>query len=164
MPSSQRNHEPLTRINPRCLFPRDVPDKHPVILEMCGATPRPCLFRGGGDQEFLAGDTNTLAAMAIDLGGVRLEPGHVPVEAFALGPRFGQLGGVGNHFYGEGIRSGVHELVSRGCSDVDHVWIIAALVKGVNARHLSRDEEETMLDRFRGCLLGLAEVTDQQVE
>src|SRR5438445_9463909 len=100
MPSSHRYHSPVTCINPSDPLPRDIAQEASVVFRVRRRRQRQRLFRCIRDEQLLAGNTDALAAITgVDLGGVRLQPRGIAVEALMLRPRPREFFGIGHHFH-----------------------------------------------------------------
>src|SRR5262245_49185795 len=98
--SSKRYQPPSIRIDTSYLFKRNIVYKTAVVFWMRDLAQRPRLRGTISYKKFLTGDANTFATiLLVNLFGVGLKPGEVPLKPLSLRLRFGEFRRVSHLFH-----------------------------------------------------------------
>ena len=102
----QEYQRPSIRIDADRFLERNVTRISAVVVRMSSFCHRDRFFRSVGDEQFLAGNAQTFAAMdPVELGTARREPVPVSLEPFVLSSSSRQLHRIGDVFDDKRLRS-----------------------------------------------------------
>src|SRR5262245_56124540 len=100
IPLSKRYQPPSIRIDTSYLFKRNILYKTAIVFWVRGLAQRPRLRGTISYKKLLTGDANTFATiLLVDLFGVRLKPGKVPLKPLPLRLGFGEFRRVSHLFH-----------------------------------------------------------------